>query len=74
MNPNNNFIPTSKLTPHQVISFNKLNPYTIEKDYSITPSSNLTYKEVFTRYFRNNEGSLTYLNKSELKTKKIFRK
>ena len=72
MNPNNSFLPTSKLTPHQIISFNKLNPYIIEKDFSITPSSNLTYKEVFTRYFRNNAGSLTYLNKSELKTKNKF--
>ena len=47
---NTNYNQQSKLTPRQISSFNKLNPFILEKEYSLTPSSNLTYKEYFTRY------------------------
>ena len=46
----------------------------LEKDYSLTPSSNLTYKEYFTRYYHNNSGSLGHLLKSELISKKLLNK
>lgn len=71
---NTNYNQQSKLTPRQISSFNKLNPFIIEKDYSLTPSSNLTYKEYFTRYFHNNTGTLGPLQKSDLISKKLLSK
>ena len=66
MNTNYN-IPQSKLTPRQISAFNKLNPYSfLEKDYSLTPSSNITYRELFSRYYHNDDGSLGPLKKSDL--------
>ena len=74
MNTNYN-IPQSKLTPHQISAFNKLNPYSfLEKDYSFTPASNMTYHEFFTRYYRNDTGSLAPLKKSDLTSKKFLSK
>ena len=69
---NTNYNQQSKLTPRQISSFNKLNPFILEKEYSLTPSSNLTYKEYFTRYYHNNTGSLGPLLKSDLISKKKF--
>ena len=71
---NTNYNQQSKLTPRRISSFNKLNPFIIEKDYSLTPSSNLTYKEYFTRYFHNNTGTLGPLQKSDLISKKLLSK
>ena len=71
---NTNYNQQSKLTPRQISSFNKLNPFIIEKDYSLTPSSNLPYKEYFTRYFHNNTGTLGPLQKSDLISKKLLSK
>ena len=74
MNTNYN-IPQSKLTPHQISAFNKLNPYSfLEKDYSFTPASNMTYHEYFTRYYHNDNGSLAPLKKSDLTSKKFLSK
>ena len=65
MNTNYN-IPQSKLTPRQISAFNKLNPYTfLEKDYSLTPSSNISYRELFSRYYHNDDGSLGPLKNKE---------
>ena len=69
---NTHYNQQSKLTPRQISSFNKLNPFILEKEYSLTPSSNLTYKEYFTRYYHNNTGSLGPLLKSDLISKKKF--
>ena len=72
---NTNYTQQSKLTPRQISSFNKLNPFIIDKDYSLTPSSNLTYKEYFTRYYHNNNGSLGSFQKSDLiSNKKLLSK
>ena len=71
---NTNYNPQSKLTPRQISSFNKLNPFILEKDYSLIPSSNLTYKEYFTRYYHNNNGSLGQLHKSDLVSQKFLSK
>lgn len=71
---NTNFNPQSKLTSRQISSLNKLNPFILEKDYALTPSSNLTYKEYFTRYYHNNNGSLGQLQKSDLASKKLLAK
>ena len=71
---NTNYNTQSKLTPRQISSFNKLNPFILEKDYSLTPSSNLTYKEYFTRYYHNNTGSLGNIQKSDLISKKLLSK
>ena len=71
---NTNYNQQSKLTPRQISSFNKLNPFELEKDYSLTPSSNLTYKEYFTRYYHNISGSLGPFLKSELISKKLLNK
>jgi hypothetical protein len=71
---NTNYNQQSKLTPRQISSFNKLNPFILEKDYSLTPSSNLTYKEYFTRYYHNNNGSLGQLKKSDLVSQKLLSK
>lgn len=71
---NTNYNIQSKLTPRQISSFNKLNPFILEKEYSLTPSSNLTYKEYFTRYYHNNSGSLGPLLKSDLVSKKLLSK
>ena len=71
---NTNYNQQSKLTPRQISSFNKLNPFIIDKEYSLTPSSNLTYKEYFIRYFHNNSGSLGTLQKSDLISKKLLSK
>ena len=71
---NTNYIQQSKLTPRQISLLNGLNPFKLEKDYSLTPSSNLTYKEYFTRYYHNNSGSLGHLLKSELISKKLLNK
>ena len=62
---NTNYTQPSKLTPRQISSFNKLNPFIIDKDYSLTPSSNLTYREYFTRYYHNSNGSLGSFQKSD---------
>ena len=71
---NTNYNQQSKLTPRQISSFNKLNPFILEKDFSLTPSSNLTYKEYFTRYYHNNNGSLGSFQKSDLISKKLLNK
>ena len=71
---NTNYNQQPKLTPRQISSFNKLNPFVLEKDYSLTPASNLTYKEYFTRYYHNNSGSLGNLVKSDLVSKKLLSK
>jgi len=71
---NTNYIQQSKLTPRQISSFNKLNPFILEKDYSLAPASNLTYKEYFTRYYHNTTGSLGSLKKSDLNSKKLLSK
>ena len=71
---NTNYNQQSKLTPRQISSFNKLNPFILEKEYSLTPSSNLTYKEYFTRYYHNNSGSLGPLLKSDLISEKLLSK
>ena len=71
---NSNYNQQSKLTPRQISSFNKLNPFILDKDYSLTPSSNLTYKEYFTRYYHNNSGSLEPFLKSDLVSKKFLSK
>ena len=74
MNTNYN-IPQSKLTPRQISAFNKLNPYSfLEKDYSLTPSSNISYRELFSRYYHNDDGSLGPLKKSDLTSKKFLSK
>jgi hypothetical protein len=64
---NTNYIqPQSKLTPRQSSALNKLNPFMIEKDYSVASTSNLLYKEYFTRYYHNTDGHLGILKKSNL--------
>ena len=74
MNTNYN-IPQSKLTQRQTSAYNKLNPFTfLEKDYSLTPSSNMTYHEFFSRYYHNDTGSLAPLKKSDLISKKFLSK
>ena len=74
MNTNYN-IPQSKLTQRQTSAFNKLNPYSfLEKDYSLTPSSNISYRELFSRFYHNDEGSLGPLKKSDLVSKKFLSK
>ena len=74
MNTNYN-IPQSKLTPHQISAFNKINPFTfLNKDYSLSPASNISYREYFTRYFHNDTGSLAPFKKSDLISKKSVQK
>ena len=74
MNTNYN-IPQSKLTPRQISAFNKLNPYSfLEKDYSLTPSSNISYRELFSRYYHNDDGSLGPLKRVTLLQKSFYQK
>ena len=51
----NYIIPQSKLTPHQISAFNKLNPYSfLEKDYSIDRIELDEYKNIYI-YFNFSE-------------------